>query len=487
MFSLLKFFFFCFLFLLLLPDTYGQQSISNKQKMRYLKKTERKNDRYIKLQEKKTYQLLSKLSRKEQALYKEIDFTTTDSSLMENSFSKIEEKLQDKKPEEFLQKVSTPVSIGTSFSTTTISENLSSDVRDYLKQQLSVTSFFSDSTCSDCEKLKSQTRKAKENISKTSEKLERLKSIQADIKKHQETLKNYGVQTPELAGKLKDIDKNCYYFTQGMNGFKDLYTNPAKGIENSLLKKLSFSKDFKLFETQFNSIPISGISALPGSTSDMSAYQTKAQVQAMLPQNAPGIDAETKAALLSNMQNSLTRFNELKNEQPDISLLKDKPTFKINPYKGLPLRQRLVPGFTFQPQIKQLNQPITIDLGATLGFKLTERLTPLIGASAKTGWGKDIRHLAFTYQGIVAKAGIDTKLMYGFSFQTWYEATWKPQPDLLLEDRNPNYPEPSFIAGICNTYQISKKVKGILMIGYDFFYNKHTPYTSPWVIRMGWQ
>ena len=487
MLSVFKFFSLCFFLFLISFKVYSQQSISDSRKLRYLKKIERKNDRYIKLQEKKTHQLLSKLSRKEQALYKEIDSTTTNSSLMENSFSKIEEKLQDKNAEEFLQKVSTPVSIGTSFSTTTISENLSSEIKDYLKQQLSVTSFFADSTCSGCEKLKAQTLKAKESISKTSEKLGRLKSIQTDIKKHQETLKNYGVQTPELAGKLKDIDKNCYYFTQGMNGFKDLYTNPAKGIENSLLKKLSFSKDFKLIETQFNSIPISGISALPGGAPDMSAYQTKAQVQAMLPQNAPGIDAETKAALLSNMQNSLTRFNELKNEQSDISLLKDKPMFKINPYKGLPLRKRLVPGFIFQPQIKQLNQPITIDLGATLGFKLTQRLTPLIGASAKTGWGKDIHHIAFTYQGIVAKAGIDTKLMYSFSFQAWYEATWKPDPDLLLEDRSPNYPEPSFIAGICNTYQISKKVKGTLLIGYDFLYKKHTPYASPWVIRMGWQ
>jgi hypothetical protein len=112
----------------------------------------------------------------------------------------------------------------------------------------------------------------------------------------------------------------------------------------------------------------------------------------------------------------------------------------------------------------------------------------MVGVTTKTGFGKDIHHLAFSYEGMVVKAGLDTKLCYGFSFQGWYEATWKPYPAYLSVDgHSVNYPQPSLIAGICNTYKISKKVNGTFMIGYDFFYNKHTPYTSPWVIRLGWQ
>jgi hypothetical protein len=220
---------------------------------------------------------------------------------------------------------------------------------------------------------------------------------------------------------------------------------------------------------------------------DMSGYQTKAQVQAMLPQHAAGITPDVKNQLLSNLQTSLMKFTELRDEKPDLSLLSNKPDFKVNPYKGLPLRKRLVPGFTFQPQLKKTNEPFLTDLGATLGFKLTQRLTPLIGAAANVGLGRDIHHLQFSYQGVAIKAGLDTKLCYGFSFQSWYEASWRPLPDQLLSEQAAHYPQPSLIAGICHTYRISKKVSGTLMIGYDFFYNKHTPYTSPWVIRMGWQ
>jgi hypothetical protein len=479
---------FLFLFLGLLGIA-QERPISEKKKLRYLRKIERKNDRYAKQQEKKTHRLLSSLSEKEKALYEQIDSTKKDTTFMKNSFSKIEEQLskEENSPEQVLSKLSQPVSIGASISTASIAENLTGGVKDYLMQQLTTASFLEDTTCTTCVKLKKQAAKAKENIAKTSEKLEKLKAAQENIKKRQETLKAYGVSTPELAGKIKEIDKSCFYYNQGMNGFKDLYTSPTKGIESSLLKQLSFSKDFKLFQGQFNALPIS-VPAFSGATApDMTGYQTKAQVQAMLPQNAQGISPDVKSQLIANMQNGLQQFNQLREEQPDLTMFKEKPDFKVNPYKGLPLRKRLVPGYTFQPQVKKINEPFTIDIGATLGFKLVERLTPMIGASTKVGFGKDIRHIAFSYEGVVARAGFDTKLIYGFSFQGWYEATWKANRYLSAEDKMSNSPEPSLIAGICNTYKISKTLKGTFMVGYDFFYNKHSPHTSPWVIRMGWQ
>ncbi len=483
----------CILHLLVLSyQGFSQNAISERRKIRYLKKIERKNERHVAQEEKKTAKFLSKLSKKEKELFAQMDSTKLDSSVVKNGFSKIEEQFnkEENSPEQLLTKFSQPTTIEKSISLGNISENLDGQIKDYLKQQLTATSFLEDTSCTTCVKLKKQTDKAKASIAKTSEKLEKLKETQAKIKSQQEKLKNYGIATPELGGKLKEMEKSCYYYNQGMNGFNDLYTAPSKGIESGLLKRLSFNKDFKLFSGKLNALPISAdnLSALGGGTPDMTGYQTKSQVQAMLPQNAQGITPEAKSQIIANIQESVTKFSELRDEQPNLAMFKDKPEFKVNPYKGLPLRKRLVPSFTFQPQVKTPNAPITIDVGATLGFKLTERLTPMIGGSTKIGLGEDIRHLAFSYEGIVARAGFDTKLIYGFSFQGWYESTLKPYPTYLAkEDRMTNKPQPSLIAGICNTYKISKKVSGTFMIGYDFFYNKHTPYTSPWVIRMGWK
>lgn len=467
-----------------------ENAISNNKKMRYLRKIERKNDRFVRKQEKETQRVLSKLSKQENTLYGDADSIKLDSTFVKTNFLALKQRFSqalDKDPEVLLTGLSKPVFKSKIISVSSISENLSGDIKDYLSEQLTVSSFFSDSACATCTELKAQSEKTKQNITKTSEKLERIKSIQAQIRKHQETLKNYGVKTSEWTSKIKGIEKTSYYYNQGINGFKDMYTNPTKGIESSLLKKLSFSKDFKLFQNQLNTLASNIPSLATGSMPNMSGYQTKVQVQAMLPQNASGITQDMKTQLLANMQNALTQFTELKEQKPDLSMLKDKPDFKVNPYKGLPLKKRLVPGFTFQPQIKKLNEPFITDLGATLGFKLTQRLTPMIGLSTKVGLGKDIYHIAFTYQGIVAKAGFDSKLVYGFSIQSWYEATWRPLPGQVTIDHIPNYPQPSLIIGICNTYRISKKVNGTFLIGYNFFYNKQIPYSSPWVLRMGWQ
>lgn len=476
------------LFLIIGFNSYAQvsSSVSNNKKVRYLKKLERKNDRFTKKQEKKTQKLLTRLSKDEKALFEASDSVALDSTLMEDSFSKIAHRFDEElnaDPSELLSKLSQPVSLQKSI---TFSEHLSGDLKDYLGQQLLTTTFITDSTCATCLKLKKQSEKTKQSIANASQKLEKLKKIQTDIKKHQDALKNYGVDIPKFGNKISGMDKRCYYYTQGMRGFKDMYTNPTKGIESALLKKLSFNKEFKLFQNGFN-LPSSFSNITSGLTPDLTGYQTKAQVQAMMPQNAPGVTPDIKAQLIGNMQNALINFSELKDEKPNLSMLKDKPNFKINPYKGLPIIKRLIPGFTFQPQIKKINEPFIVDLGGTIGFRLCERLTPIVGASAKTGLGKDIYHIQFTYQGIVAKAGFDTKLAYGFSIQGWYEATWKPLRNQVTEEHAINYPQPSLIAGICNTYKISKKLNGTLMLGYDFFYNKHTPYTSPWVIRMGWQ
>ncbi|MEO6903384.1 MAG: hypothetical protein ABI315_09530, partial [Bacteroidia bacterium] len=68
-------------------------TLSERQKVRYLKKVEKKNNRYVKQQEKKTNKLLAKLSAKETAIYQGWDSTKLDSTLTKNSFSKIKEKL----------------------------------------------------------------------------------------------------------------------------------------------------------------------------------------------------------------------------------------------------------------------------------------------------------------------------------------------------------------------------------------------------------
>lgn len=77
-----------------------------------MKKIERKNDRYVKKQEKKTKHVLARLSKEEKSLYEEMDSTKWDSALVKNSFSVLEQRFSqasDKEPEVLLAEWSNPV------------------------------------------------------------------------------------------------------------------------------------------------------------------------------------------------------------------------------------------------------------------------------------------------------------------------------------------------------------------------------------------
>lgn len=100
-------------FLLLGHVMTGQgPSLSERKKEGDLKKIERKNDCYVKKQEKKIKQVLFRLSKEEKSLYKEMDSTKWESALVKTSFSVLEYHFSQasyKEPEVLLAELSNPV------------------------------------------------------------------------------------------------------------------------------------------------------------------------------------------------------------------------------------------------------------------------------------------------------------------------------------------------------------------------------------------
>ena len=187
--------------------------ISENKKNRYLKKIEKKNTRYVKQEEKKLRKLLTTLSSKEKKLPR-IDSIAINKNVSTNTFSKINERLNNYcNPPEKLTNTSTQ-----QLSPNAISPTIDAEIKNYLRQQIATSHFLNDTTCKTCEKLKKQTTKTQITIAATSQQLERLKVIENDIKKHQETLKNYYANTPELSSfntfvKCKRCCQYCMLFS----------------------------------------------------------------------------------------------------------------------------------------------------------------------------------------------------------------------------------------------------------------------------------
>jgi hypothetical protein len=474
----------CFLVIIPAPIVRAQDTThTESKKVRYLRKLEKKNERYVKVQEKKTRKLLASLSAKEKKLLHSADSLPMDSTIRKGSFSTIGDQF-GKDYSAYSQKINAaqaPV-----LRLNTIPANMNAGVQNYLKRQVTTSAFLNDTTCKTCGKLKKEEAKAQQNLSKTSQKLEYIQGVQDQIKKRQETLQGYFGPMPQYASQLQGIGKSCFYFNQGMSGFSSIFTSPAAGVENSMMQSLSFNKSYATFAENLKTSQIPGLDASSFTSPDLKGYQTRVQVQALLPQNTPGITAEQKSTLISNMQTSLSKFQSLRDKNPSIACLKDKPNFKPNPYKSLPLRQRITFGKDFQMHPRSKYYPVTADIGINLGFKLTARFSPIVGAAYKLGLGPALQNMSLSDQGIVLRGGLDGKLCYGFSLQGLFEETIRTNLVQVNETLSKRV-EPALILGLVNKVKIGKKTSSSFMFGYDFLYNKHTPVTSPWVIRIGFQ
>jgi hypothetical protein len=477
-------FLFLFMFAICSLTTQAQDTThTERKKVRYLKRLEKKNERYVQHLEKKTRKLLVSLSAKESKLIASADSTHRDSSITKNNFTSLSNSF-DKGYSELGR---SPQTINSSALTLgNVPEKLDARIQSYLKQQITTSAYLNDTSCSTCKKLKKEEAKAQKVLSETSKKLEYLKSIQDKIKQRQNMLQGYFGDMPQYASQLEGMEKNCFYFTQGMNGFTSIFTSSAAGVENSMMQNLNMSKGFANFSSSLKIAQIPGMGLNSGAAPNLNGYQTIPQVQSMLPQNAQGISVDQKNALVQNMQNSMTKFSSMRLKHPEIGAFKDKPKFKVNPFKGLPLRQRLVFGKEFQMHPRTAFTPVTMDIGATLGFKLTARVTPLIGVAYKLGMGQAIQNMQLSAQGIIVRGGFDTKLIYGFSLRCLYEETLKTNL-IYINEKQSKTPEPSFIIGLMNKISIGKKASSTFMLGYDFLYMSHYPVASPWVVRIGFQ
>ena len=104
--------------------------------------------------------------------------------------------------------------------------------------------------------------------------------------------------------------------------------------------------------------------------------------------------------------------------------------------------------------------------------------------SYKVGWGKDIRHIAVTHQGMGLRSFADVKIKGGFWLSGGAELNYRSAFNdfTVLDDFSPW--QKSALLGVSKKYNIGKK-KGNVQLLYDFLYKQQVPVTQPLVFRTG--
>lgn len=328
-----------------------------------------------------------------------------------------------------------------------------------------------------------------------------------------------------IAG-IKGIQKKVYYAQEQMKSWKKLADEPDEAEE----KAMEYLKGVEGFDqylnTNKNAFGGLGNNATAADLQNL-GYQTKAQMNKMLQEkfgsNLQAVQQSIgdQVKQFSEKLNGLTdKVNEVKTSVTDArrglekakaakEKLKhiEKPTFKKNPERGKPFWQRLETQYNFQTTRATPDglRPAMLELGASVAFKHSPKLSYGIGIAASMGLGKDWQHIRLSYEGISARVYADWLLLYGFSVQAGYERIFGPANRPYLEadvpDNGPT-PQPrqednvlkqafggqqqAAYIGIMKRYRINSKWSGTFLAGYNFLLAE-SGLRSPFLLRFGWR
>ncbi|THU31200.1 hypothetical protein FAM09_29375 [Niastella caeni] len=358
------------------------------------------------------------------------------------------------------------------------------------------------SLLSSAKEAKKKAQESLAGVSGLQSKLQQTEQVKAFIRQRKqlikESLSKYTNLPKGLTKGLADFNKQAYYYSAQLKEYKEMLNDPDKMIQKglSLLNKLPAFTQFMKQHSE-----LASLFRLPdnyGTPQSLAGLQTRAQVQQQIQSQLAGGGPNAQQYLQQNLQAAQSQLNQLKDKINKLggssSGDADMPDFKPNNQKTKSFWQRLEYGTNFQTA-KNNFFPTTTDMGLSVGYKLNDKSTVGVGASYKMGWGKDIKHIAITHQGMGLRSFLDIKLKGSFFASGGLEYNYQP-----LKADSVNTPstgahwdeisswQKSGLVGISKIISIKSKFfkKTKLQLLWDFLSYQQVPRTQPLKFRVGY-
>lgn len=334
--------------------------------------------------------------------------------------------------------------------------------------------------------------KAIRNVNRLQDKFDQAEHIKDYLKQRrsilEEQLQHYG-----LAKEVRRLKKQVYYYQAQVEAYKTLIEDPSQAEAKALalLQKSSLFRDFFNKHSQ-----LAGLFALPANTSGNSmintaGLQTREGVQQLLEQRF-GAGTDIRQVMQQQVQGAQSQLSRLKEKVNAVSTLagggqeREMPDFKPNHQKTKRFRDRLELGTSLQTIKSNRFFPSTSDIGLSLGYKLNDKSIVGIGSAYKMGWGKDIRHLSITHQGMGIRSFVDYKIKGNFWLSGGAEMNYRSsfRNFEILNDYSSW--QKSALLGLSKKYQVNNKLKGNVQVMYDFLWRAQVVRTQAVVFRVGY-
>lgn len=350
-------------------------------------------------------------------------------------------------------------------------------------------------------KIEAFAAKKGDNISINNKELDQLKShlnyrnyINELINKRTSFLKSLSANAEGMPG-LKGIEKQVFYGKERMKVFKQMEDDPTVA-EDKALEYLQGTEGFS--EAMSNNSPTNSMAGMDAGQLEKMGYQTKQVLQKNLQEKFGGSlggVADKMSGQIKAWQDKQKELDNVKQTKKNLTQLKntEKPSFKINPMRGVPFWKRIEKQYSWQTQrANESGGPALFILSAGAGFKHTPRLTYGIGLTSSLGLGQNWQNIHFSFEGIGYKTYATWLWQYGIGVYAGYEKLYKravftkdkPPPELESYPTNHSttkYSE-SLLIGAYKNYSINKKYKGAIQLLYDVWWQQKN-LRSPIVLR----
>ena len=329
-----------------------------------------------------------------------------------------------------------------------------------------------------------------DQLSGVQNKLDQTAAIQQYLQQRQQYLQQQLDQFG-LTSQLRKYKETVYYYRAQMDEYKKAWEDPSL-LEAKAMDLLSKTQVFRDFFNKHSEL--AGLFRLPGSNSDpangaLAGLQTRSMLQQDLQQrfgagpNMQQTMQQSIGAAQSQLSQAKDKLNNLLNKGGGDAGM---PNFKPNNQKTKSFLQRLEFGSNVQSAKSNYFFPVTTDLGASVGYKITDKSVAGVGMSYKVGWGKDFRNIVVSHQGLGLRSFLDVKIKGGFWLsgggELNYRAAFKDFSE--LNDFTPW--QKSALLGVSKKYSVGKKRKGNAQLLYDFLHKQQVPETQALVFRVGY-
>jgi len=320
---------------------------------------------------------------------------------------------------------------------------------------------------------------------------EKIKAFIADRKNQiKELLSRYTHLPAGLRNGYAKLNKSAYYYSAQVREYKEMLKDPDK-MEKKALSILNQVPAFQKFMKENSQLSnLFGIPANYSNSQGLLGLQTTEQVQQLV-RSRIGSGPNASAMLQQQVQAAQGELNKFKDKlsklgggSGDIEM----PDFKPNNEKTKPFLQRLEYGSNLQTTKGTSIFPTTTDLGLSVGYKLNNKSTVGIGASYKQGWGKDIRHIQLTAEGMGLRSYVEYKLKKSFYATGGFEYNYQQAFSSLQQLSKSDAWLQSGLVGISKVIDIKSKMfkKTKVQLLWDFLSYEQALRTQPLKFRVGY-